>query len=287
MAESTPDISVFVFALNNPVSFNDPTGLASEESKKEPPSFEEIDKKTTDRIAQAMGNAQGTGYHFGYSGNQQDEVPMCEKDDDDNDKRQKKGKNKSTNQQHAEEQSVQSEEIPLSESIIPIWGAGRHALKEYNDENYFWASFYSVMAISDIALIKSLAVGLVRGTWKLGAHSWSATRTWMLKRGYAKANQPLHHWAISQSFAKKNGLEWLANQPWNLKLFSSQSMHMRAGHNAQYLGLPPFSLPIRMWLTTPNYIKLSVFSGSGRVPTLINFQLKKNSNATNFPGNNP
>jgi hypothetical protein len=28
LAESTPDISVFVFALNNPVSFNDPTGLA-------------------------------------------------------------------------------------------------------------------------------------------------------------------------------------------------------------------------------------------------------------------
>jgi hypothetical protein len=28
LAESTPDISVFAFALNNPVSLNDPTGLA-------------------------------------------------------------------------------------------------------------------------------------------------------------------------------------------------------------------------------------------------------------------
>jgi hypothetical protein len=62
----TPGISPMAFALNNPVSLVDPTGLASEEGEYEPPSFEEIDKKISDRIAQAMGNAPGTGYHFGY-----------------------------------------------------------------------------------------------------------------------------------------------------------------------------------------------------------------------------
>lgn len=123
-----------------------------------------------------------------------------------------------------------------AESFIPVWGSGRAAIDHFQNGNYGWGTFHTAMAISDVFLVKSIATGIGKGAWKLGSHSWSATRRWMGKRGYAESGQLVHHWAVSQATAKKYGVEGLTNQPWNLMTFPNQSLHMRAGHGMNYLG---------------------------------------------------
>lgn len=68
-----------------------------------------------------------------------------------------------------------------------------------------------------------------------GSHSWNATRKYYLKKGFAKPNQPLHHWALHRNQGiGKYAPDWLKNQMWNLKSFSTQSMHMRAGYGFNF-----------------------------------------------------
>jgi hypothetical protein len=141
------------------------------------------------------------------------------------------------------------------ESFAPIWGSGRQAVYDWQNGDFGWATFNGVMAISDILLVKTLATAAGKGAWKLGGHSWKATRKWMLKNGYVSSGEPLHHWAIPQSTAKKYGLEWLANQPWNLKKFTTHSMHMRAGHGMRYLGEPGYNKIGQLWYGTPTWTK--------------------------------
>jgi hypothetical protein len=150
------------------------------------------------------------------------------------------------------------------ESLIPVWGSGRAAVDHFQNGNYWRGLGYSALAISDVFLVKSLATAAGRGAWKLGAHSWSATRSWLGKNGYAKAGQPVHHWAISQSTAKKYGIEAITNQPWNLKTFANQSIHMRAGHGYNYLGQPGFGTAGQLWYGTPIWPKAVIGSYGGR-----------------------
>lgn len=112
-------------------------------------------------------------------------------------------------------------------------------------------------------MVKSIATGIGRGAWKLGSHSWSATRKWMMKKGYAGAGEPLHHWAITQATAKKYGIQSVANQPWNLLKLSNQSLHMRAGHGMNYLGQPGYSALGQIWYGTPTWAKFGAFSTFG------------------------
>ncbi|MDM1552838.1 RHS repeat-associated core domain-containing protein [Empedobacter falsenii] len=149
------------------------------------------------------------------------------------------------------------------ESLIPIWGSGRAAIDHFQNGNYWTGAAYTALAVSDVFLVKSLATGLSRGAWKLGSHSWSATRKWMLKNGYAGKGEPLHHWAITQSTSKKYGLEAIANQPWNMVKFSNQSMHMRAGHGMNYLGQPGYNVIGQAWYGTPTWFKAGTFSTIG------------------------
>ena len=69
------------------------------------------------------------------------------------------------------------------ESMIPIWGSGRAAIDHFENGNYWRGVGYTALAISDVFLVKSLATAAGRGAWKLGAHSWSATRSWLGKSG--------------------------------------------------------------------------------------------------------
>src|SRR5690606_2148243 len=127
-----------------------------------------------------------------------------------------------------QEQRVEGVGQPgTAESMIPVWGSGRAAIDHFQHGNYGWGAFHTAMAVSDVFLVKSIAIGLGKGAWKAGSHSWSATRKWMGKRGYAEAGQPVHHWAVPQATAKKYGVEGLTNQPWNLMTFPNQSLHMR------------------------------------------------------------
>ena len=86
----------------------------------------------------------------------------------------------------------------------------------------------------------------------------------MLQKGYTNSGQPLHHWLIEQATAKKYGLEWLANQPWNMKAFVSQSFHMRAGHGMNYMGQPGYGLVGQIWYGTPTWPFALLGSYGGR-----------------------
>jgi RHS repeat-associated protein len=156
-------------------------------------------------------------------------------------------------------------QVGTLESFIPIWGSGKQAYNDFENGDYGWGAFNTVMAISDIFLIKSIATAGAKGAFKLGSHSWNSTRKWMLKNGYTKPGQPLHHWAISQKTAKKNGIEWLANQPWNMKAFANQSVHMAAGHGVGYQGMQAYSKLGQLYFGTPSWIKLFSTSSSTRV----------------------
>jgi hypothetical protein len=123
----------------------------------------------------------------------------------------------------------------------------------------------TLLAASDVLLVKSAATAVGKGAWKGGTHSWRATRKWLGKNGYAEKGQPVHHWLIHQSTAQKYGLEAFTNQPWNIMVFTSQSMHMRAGHGFNYLGQPGYGVMGRLWYGTPNWPKVLVGSYGGRL----------------------
>ena len=153
------------------------------------------------------------------------------------------------------------------ESIIPIWGSGRAAVDHFQNGNYGRAALNTALAISDIFLVKSIGTAIGKGAWKLGSNSWRATRAWLGKKGYAEAGQPVHHWAVSQATAKKYGLDAVTNQPWNLKTFANQSIHMRAGHGMNYLGQPGYGTLGQLWYGTPVWPKVVVVSYGGRIIT--------------------
>lgn len=143
-------------------------------------------------------------------------------------------------------------------------GSGRAAIDHFQNGNYWIGLGYTALAVSDVFLVESLAMGISKGAWKLGFHSWSATRKWMVNKGYAGTGEPLHHWAITQATAKKYGIEAISNQPWNLVKFSNQSMHMRAGHGLNYLGQPGYSMLGQFWHGTPTWFKAGIVSVGGR-----------------------
>lgn len=61
----------------------------------------------------------------------------------------------------------------LGESLMPIWGSGRAAIDHFQNGNYWRGAAYTALAISDVFLVKSLAVGagklVVAGFGKLAA----------------------------------------------------------------------------------------------------------------------
>lgn len=163
------------------------------------------------------------------------------------------------------------------ESLIPIWGSGRAAVDHFQNGNYWRGLGYTALAVSDVFLVKSITTGIGRGAWKLGSHSWSATRKWMMKKGYAGAGEPLHHWAITQATAKKYGIQSIANQPWNLTKFPNQVSHMRWAHGKAYPSVGLGSIPGWQLLypvsSTPTWFKAGAFSTIGHGVQFGSYQL--------------
>ncbi|HEU4497476.1 MAG TPA: hypothetical protein VFR70_10525, partial [Flavobacterium sp.] len=152
------------------------------------------------------------------------------------------------------------------ESMIPIWGSGRAAIDHFQNGNYWWGTAHALLAISDVFLVKSIATGIVKGGIKLaGSSSWSAVRKYYLKTGFAKPNQPLHHWLIHQKGPLGRHVpNAIKNQMWNLKSFNSASMHMRAGHGRSFLGQKGYGILGQLWYGTPAWPKYVVGSYGGR-----------------------
>jgi len=146
-----------------------------------------------------------------------------------------------------------------AESFAPVWGSGRQAIYDVQTGHYVWGTVNTVMAASDVFLVKAAATGIAKGAWKTGGVAWSTVRRWMGKTGRAEARQELHHWAIPQGSWGKNVPNVIKNQPWNLMPMESLELH-DAIH-----GWGEMSKAERLMYGTPDWFKALLISESGRV----------------------
>ena len=151
---------------------------------------------------------------------------------------------------------------------VPVVGSSLDAYDAFDRGDYWTATFHAAMAVSDVFLVKSLAVAggkfLVKNGFKVaGSHSWSATKAYWSKAGIeGLTGGSKHHWAISQSSMKKYpALLPIGNQPWNIIKFSSHSSHMRLAHGTSYGGKAGANLLGQMWYGTPGWFKMGVSTG--------------------------
>lgn len=145
----------------------------------------------------------------------------------------------------------------VAEGFVPVWGPARAAVNDFETGHPIWGTFNSALAISDVCLVKSLCQGLVKGGFKLGSHSWGATRKWYgITRNLPK-NTPAHHWLIEQnSKFGKVVPEVVKNQPYNLLPVADTAFHTAIHHTMR-----PWQ---RLIYATPSWYKAFVFSGAGR-----------------------
>jgi len=147
------------------------------------------------------------------------------------------------------------------EGFIPVWGAGRQAINDFQTGHYVWGTVNTVVAVSDVFLVKAAATGIAKGAWKVGSHSWRATRAWMGKTGRAKARQQVHHWAIPQGRWGRHVPNALKNQPWNLMPMKNSLFHQ----SVHGIGRTPFGPVEQLIYGTPSWFKALLISEYGRI----------------------
>ncbi len=156
-------------------------------------------------------------------------------------------------------------------SIIPVYGSGRDAYRAFKEGRWLAGLGNSALAISDVALVKSLFFAggklALKGGLKVGgSHSWNATKAYWAKKGITQlASGSKHHWLISQKMMERYPqLKPLGNQFWNIKTFSSHAEHMRLAHGQSYGGLRGAGPLGQVWYGTPTWPKAIVGSYGGR-----------------------
>jgi RHS repeat-associated protein len=148
----------------------------------------------------------------------------------------------------------------FAESLIPVWGSGRAAVSDLQEGRYGWASFNTAVAVSDVFLVGALTKGAAKGAFKLGSHTWSATRKWYGQTRSLERGTPVHHWLIERNSAiGKQVPDAIKNQPWNLMPMRSQALHN------QVHGWNPdgFNAAGQLWYGTPPWTKAGAFSTTG------------------------
>ncbi|MBL8713620.1 MAG: hypothetical protein JNM12_12030 [Alphaproteobacteria bacterium] len=119
------------------------------------------------------------------------------------------------------------------EEMIPIYGSVASAIYNFYCGSSGSGAINTATVVSDIFLVRSIGNALGKGVWKLGGHSWSATRNWLKNIGWLKEGQEGHHWLIPQKEGwGKKFPTWLKNQPWNIMSVSKelhQAIHYRMG----------------------------------------------------------
>jgi hypothetical protein len=162
------------------------------------------------------------------------------------------------------------------ESVIPIWGSGRQAFADAEDGNIAGALGNSVLAGSDVTIIKSLAGGLLKGGLKLtGPFAWRSTpweeagaRKWLGERAFLAKGQPGHHWLFEQ---KSRAPNWLKNQPPFINGMANQVEHGRihGPYTVDGVKLPRFGVVQRYLYGTPDWWKALNLSAPGHVSTAV------------------
>jgi hypothetical protein len=108
---------------------------------------------------------------------------------------------------------------------------------------------------------------LAKGGLKLaGSSSWGATRKYYLKSGFAKPNQPLHHWLIQQNGRLgKHVPNVIKNQMWNLMPMRSAAFHT----SVHGKGINAFNTIEKIYYGTPVWFQTGVVSTMGHTSLLI------------------
>ncbi|CAB1057475.1 Fibronectin type III domain protein [Olavius sp. associated proteobacterium Delta 1] len=160
------------------------------------------------------------------------------------------------------------------EGLIPVWGSGRQAIDDFQNERYVWGAINTAIAISDVFLIgaaaKAVGKGLIKGGWKAsqkyfwktGSHTWGASRKWYAN--YQRMiGEPIpfgrhvHHWAAEQGSWLGSKFPNIVNQRWNLHIPQSNWAHLNGIHGNAYG-------PLRTWWAgTPTWAKFTEFSTLG------------------------
>jgi hypothetical protein len=144
----------------------------------------------------------------------------------------------------------------LGESLVPVWGSTREAVADWREGDYIGAAGNGVLAATDLVpgglLVKTVGKGLKKGAWKMGSHSWDATRKWMNNSGLGQAGLEKHHAVIPQGGWGKKVPESIKNQPWNITHLPRDA-HRRIHTN--FKGAPRFAPVERFTAGSPPWGK--------------------------------
>ena len=153
------------------------------------------------------------------------------------------------------------------EYLIPIWGSGRAAIHDFQNQDYLPAIGNTALAASDVFFVKALVAGMAKvGVKELTRTGVScthrATRKRLLEHGVAQAGKPLHHWAIGQNSKLGKQLpQSIVNHPLNYVTIENDVLHMGI-HGVGPLGdMPRYA----KWLKgTPAWYKYLLTSSGGK-----------------------
>lgn len=142
------------------------------------------------------------------------------------------------------------------ESWIPIWGDGRAALNHFQERRYIRAAMRTILVVSDLVLIGTVAKSVAKGAFKIGgSHGWKATRYWYSKTRGLEAGTHLHHWLIRRGGWGRYIPDVVKNQPWNL-MRMSPAKHIRV-HGWGERGFRIFG---KLWHGTPRWAKAGTYA---------------------------
>jgi hypothetical protein len=155
----------------------------------------------------------------------------------------------------------------VGQSFVPFYGSYLDMTYRLEIGEYFRSAGNLGLFVSDVFLVKSLFVGAGKGGLKaLGKNYkyWSGKgwRNFYGKKGFAEVGQPLHHVFWHRNGAKRGDdfAWWAKNQMWNLMPVSKEL------HILIHTGYGFFK---KFYFGTPNWFKLSLFSGGGKVFSAI------------------
>jgi RHS repeat-associated protein len=135
----------------------------------------------------------------------------------------------------------------MAESFIPIWGSGRAAVHYFQRGNYALAGAYSALAVSDVFLVKSIAVAGLKLTAENAAAG--AFREAMANARNSVGRQldsDLIHWTSASGGASINRSNLLGGR-WGLYAFEAGLEPTSTVGQAAWRALGPNSVPGRLF----------------------------------------